>query len=191
MANINKVVKLNRTRVRTLVKEFNKPDKQIAQKYLTAEWIRITEEQKMIDIFGFHTIEAARMIENWFVAIHVTDPYFRTAREFDEMQQEIFTKFATEFKDLAFNKGYTKEILQALSVFEIAVLLHKECNIELKIDPLKATYVVWQREILTKEEYEGYFVDQLKEECRFFGLRVSGTKEELINRLLEAKNTSN
>lgn len=191
MSKINQVIRLNATRIRTLVKEFNKPDRQISKKYLSEEWIRITEEGKFIEIFGHHVIEAARMIDNWFVAIHVSDPYFRTAREFNEMQDELFLRFEDQFKDLAFNKGLSKEKLRALSVFEIAVILHKECNIELKIDPLRATYKVWERSILTKEEYDSYFADQLKEECRFFGLKVSGTKEQLTDRLLEAKEISN
>jgi len=187
MAKINEVVRVNATRVRLQVKEHNKPDRNIPKKYLKPEWIRITEEEEFIEIFGHHVIEAARMIEHWFIAIHVTDPYFRNAEAFKAMQLEIFDKFKEQFKTLAFDKGLTKEKLTALSVYEIAVILKKELNIELKIDPYNRTFEVWERKILEAKEYEKYFVDQLKEECRFFGLKVSGTKEELLARLEEAR----
>lgn len=185
--SVNKVVRVAGTRIRLQVTEPGHPDRKIPEKYLTKEWIRITDASEFQEIFGSHVSEAARYMDYWFVAIHVTDPHFRTAQEFKEMKNDLFEKYSEEFKNLAFNEGYTKEKLDDLSVFEIAVILDKHYDIELKIDPIHATYVAVKREILTEEEYNGYFVDQLKEECKFFGLAVGGNKKQLIDRLLTVK----
>lgn len=184
---MNEVVRLNNTRIRILVIEQGKPDMKIPKKYLTKEWIRITDAEKFEKIFGYHVSLASRYIENWFVAIHVTDPYFREDKDFKAMKEEFFQEFQEEFKTLAFNKGLSKAELDKLSVFEIALLLKDNFNIDLKINPMEATYTTEKRHILSEGEYKDYFVDQLKEECAFFGLKVGGTKAQLIARLLAHK----
>jgi len=180
---MNEIIKLNNTRYRLQIIETGKRDRRIPSKFLKPEWVRIEEEELFIKIFGHRVEEAARDIGDWLVVVHVTDPYFRQSGAFEALHKQLVKEFEKEFKDLMFNGGLNAEQLKHQSVYELAHTLHMKYDIDVKIDPMKITYEAKKRAKLSVEEYESYFADQLKEECKFFKLAVSGTKQELIKRL--------
>jgi len=178
--------KLRNTKWRLHYRPYQEKEKRVPERFLEPEWKRLTDPDEILEVFGGHLNAIVDTMEEWYFVVHITNTFFSTKEKYVKLKEEIMKRFGDRLVLEFFNHGFQKDEVDKLTVYQLIIFIKKVFNKEIILDDDNAHIVdIVDTSIKSAEEYKRlkYTRDMLREECRAFDLTISGSKEDLLNRL--------
>ena len=181
------IPKLRNTKHRIKISEDGLDATWIPEKYLTAQWKRIKSPDLFLKIWGPSMTIIARQLNRYLCFVHESDAYFTQGAKFQKMKSDLIDEYGDALSLQFFKNGIAEDKVINLTIYDIASTIFQLTKHKVSFNLSDATYTINKKAILTAEEYKEWSKDDLKEEAIHFQLSSkSGTKEEIINRLILA-----